>query len=462
MIVMKFGGTSNQDAAAMQNVSRIVAAHRAQKPVIVISAIAKGTNMLEQAGRLASEGRLEESHATLKKLFARHYAILEENVTDPGVTEVVRNFLDDSLRALEELTRGVAILRELTPRTLDAFYVFGELMSSRLVWGTMRAVGLDAVWLDTKDFMITNGAFNAAVPFMDIVRTKLSALVNPGIDRGTVYVTQGFIGVTERGERTTMGREASDYSAAVIGAALDASDVQIWTDVDGILTGDPTIIAAPKKVRMMSFQEAYDVSFFGAKVLHSATMLPAIEKNIPIHIFNSRRPHLSGSLVAAATVGSRPVIKSVTYLKNIAVLRILPRHRMGQYMFWENVFNVLNRNGASARLTATSEYGLSIALDEKYNLSAIARDLADLGTVESEAGQAIVAIVGSRIAEVGSLLGSVFRSTAGAPIGMISFGASNASLSFVVPDGKVIDLVQNLHTEFFGTVNDPETFEDLG
>lgn len=461
MIVMKFGGTSNQDGAAMKNVAKIVASRRDRSPLVVISAIAKGTNMLEQAGKLAAEGSLAGARSVLKDLFARHYAILDENVGKPADHAALKSFLDQSLASLEELARGVSILRELTPRTMDAFCSFGELMSSRLVWATMKSAGIDAEWLDTKDFMVTDEHFNSAAPIMDVVVERLGRLVHPGIARGVVYVTQGFIGVTGRGDRTTMGRESSDYSAAVIGGALNAEDVQIWTDVDGILTGDPALVTMPRKVKEMSFQEAYEVSFFGAKVLHPSTMLPALEKNIPIHIFNSHRPQLSGTKVTAGAPGEKHVVKSVASRDRIALLRVQPVKRFSPYIFWEHVFNVLTRHDAITRMTATSEYGISIALDDRNYMEAIVRDLESLGKVECERGKGIIALVGTRMTDEPELLRRIFDAAAGIDVRMVSFGASNSSIGFVVASEAVEDLVRTLHREFFEGARIDGVFETL-
>ena len=228
----------------------------------------------------------------------------------------------------------------------DVFYCYGELLSSHIVAAVLQEQGIKAEWVDTKDFMVTDENYNAAMPMMDLVEERLRAIVQPLAEQGRVPVTQGFIGITRSNHRTTMGRESSDYSAAIIGAALHVDDIQIWTDVDGILTADPRVVASPKKVKVLSFEEAFELSFFGAKVLHPNTMLPAVEKNIPIHIYNSLRPHLSGTLVASHAASKETVVKSVAFKRDVAMLNVAPRKRFSQYIFWEHIYSILTKYGA--------------------------------------------------------------------------------------------------------------------
>src|SRR5208283_364455 len=262
MIVMKFGGTSTQDAEAMRNVVRIVRAHLERRPILVISAIAQATNMLEQTGMLAGQGKAGEARDVLLKLFDRHYTIVDTLVSDRQRHAELRKIITYSFHELEELVKGLAIVRELTPRMLDTFYCYGEILSSRIITAALQEDGVAAEWLDTKDFLLTDENFNRASPVWHTIEERLSSIALPLIEQGIVPVTQGFIGVTASGQRTTMGRESSDFSAAIVGTVLHAEDIQIWTDVDGVLTADPCIVAAPKKIKTLSFEEAYELSYF--------------------------------------------------------------------------------------------------------------------------------------------------------------------------------------------------------
>ena len=461
MIVMKFGGTSTQDAGAMKNVANIVRSRLSSQPVVVISAIAQATNQLERAGTLAAEGRENEARDLLLRLFNRHYGIVDELIKDRQRHLELRKAISSSLSELDAIVKGVAILRELTPRTLDHIYSFGERLSSLIVSYVFLENGIQAEWLDTKDFMVTDANFTRALPMMESVREKLLPLVRPSVQQGNVPVTQGFIGVTELGDRTTMGRESSDFSAAVIGAALDADDVQIWTDVDGVLTGDPRVVEKPRKVRVLTFEEAYELSFFGAKVLHPNTMLPALEKNIPIHVFNSRRPDLAGTLITSQPPNGTSVVKSVASRSGMTLMNVKPRKRYGPFIFWEHIFNVLTKHDATPRISTSSEYNLSLVLDSRSDLPSIAHELESIANVEMVGGMGIVSVVGTRIRELSGVVRDVFSSVADLGVVTISYGASLSNLSFVIDESKLADAVKRLHAVFFEAESDDETFEVL-
>jgi aspartate kinase len=460
MITMKFGGTSVQDASAMANVAGIVLAHRAKQPLVIISAIAQATNVLEQAGKSAAMGKESEANDGLLGLFGRHYRIIDELIKDRERHQALRSALEESLAELRDLVRGVAILRELTPRTLDAFYCYGELLSSRIVAAVLQERGADAVWLDTKDFMLTDGNHNRAVPMMQSVQERLTAVAAPLFAAGKIPVTQGFIGVSPAGHRTTMGRESSDYSASIIGAALGVAEIQIWTDVDGVLTADPRVVASPRKIRSLSFEEAFELSYFGAKVLHPGTMLPALEHDIAIQIFNSRRPDGTGSRVSSAK-SAAAAVKSVAYKKNMAVVNITPLKRYSQYIFWEHIYSVLTKHGAVAGMTSTSEYSASLVLDGKAPIDAIVEDLREIGTIDVHSDHAIISLVGTDIRSAPHLLNRTFSAIAATPVTMISFGASRSNLSFIVAGSAVEESIRAIHREFFETGCDEAVFEPL-
>lgn len=461
MIVMKFGGTSTQDATAMTSVARIVKAHLAEQPFVVISAIAQATNALEKAGRLAAEGRAGEARDVLLKLIERHYGIVDQVVKNGRRNLALRKVIAGYLAELEELVRGVAILMELTPRTLDSFYSYGELLSSRIVADVLLEEGVDAVWLDTKDFMITDENFNHAMPVMETVGERLRGTAAGLIRERKVPVSQGFIGVTASGRRTTMGRESSDYSASIIGSALAAADVQIWTDVDGILTADPRVVDTPRKVKELTFTEAYELSYFGAKVLHPNTMLPALEKNIPIHIYNSRRPGAAGTLVSSGKTAREGTVKSVAYREGLITVRVAPGKRLSPFIFWEHIYSILTKYGAVPVMTATSEYSIAFVLESKHDSAAIATEISSAGEVHIRGGQGIVCVVGAEIGESPALLERIFRPIADVKVAMISFGASGASLSFVVAEAEIPGVVRRIHGEFFDSQTDDGIFEAL-
>lgn len=462
MIVMKFGGTSTQDAAAMSNVARIVRTWTSSQPLVVISAIARATNSLERIGSLAVSGSSAEANECAGELLDRHRAIVDELIGEPGVRSDLHSAIESAGADLQELISGISILGELTPKTLDKLYSFGELLSSRLVAGVLVESGVPAVWKDTVEFMVTDSRFNAAVPLMDHIEVRVNAVIVPEIMAGKTVVTQGFIGVTQDGKRTTMGRESSDYSAAILASALRAEDVQIWTDVDGILTADPTIVPSPKKLKSLSFSEAYELSYLGAKVLHPGTMLPALERNIPIHIYNSRHPHRSGSLVANTLPESRPVAKSIACRRRLARITISPHRRLGQFLFWEEAFNILVKHSVVPRMTATSEYSLTLIVDQAFDRASVLRDLGEIGAITITEDLASISVVGNNVAEIPRIGERILRSILPSQPLLTIQGVSQSSLTVIVGQENIGDSVRQLHAEFFERIDlPPDLFEDL-
>lgn len=461
MIVMKFGGTSTQDAQAMKNVAEIVKSRIVRRPIVVISAIAQATNQLERMGCLAAEGQESAARDLMLKLFSRHYEIVDSLISDSQRQRALRQTMASYLTELETLIRGVSILRELTPRTLDHFYSFGELLSSLIVSYVFIENGINAVWVDTKEFMETDDCFTKARPYMEKVEVRLTALSRPLLDEKKTIVTQGFLGATSKGDRTTMGRESSDYSAAVIGAVLGVDEIQIWTDVDGVLTADPRIVVNPRKVKVLSFEEAYELSYFGAKVLHPNTILPAIERGIPIHVFNSRHPNALGTQIGKPKIGAASVAKSITFKPTVTLVTVLPRQRINPLIFWEHVFNILTKHGLSPRMISSSEYKIVLAIDGVDNYQSILHELNEIGFPEIQEGMAIVSVVGQNIRENAGFVSRVFRVLDSAKIAMVSYGASASNLSFVVAEEAAPDVVRQLHAEFFDSISDDVYFELL-
>ena len=381
MIVMKFGGTSNQDAAAMSNVIRIVKDHLEFEPVVVISAIAKATNELEETARTASRGDEEGAYAIVTRLIERHNSISDNLVRSRDIARDLESVFYNHLSEIKALVKGITILRELTPRTMDAICSFGERLSSRIIAAGLKEAGVDSVWVDAKEFMVTDDHFGCAQPLMDKVTVNLETRVKPMLQQGKTPVTQGFIGVTTAGEYTTMGRESSDYSASIIGAAMNATKVQIWTDVDGILTVDPRIVEGTKKLRHMTFEEAFELSYFGAKVLHPGTMLPLIDKRIPVQILNSKREGTGTVVDMHSDVNLNDILKSVAYKKGLSLVTVTPRQRFGQYVFWESIFSALTQSGIATGMMTTSEYNVAFTVESKVDANHLAHQLEQFGRV---------------------------------------------------------------------------------
>lgn len=459
MIVMKFGGTSNQDAAAMSNVIRIVKAHLAEQPVVVISAIAKATNELEDSARMASLGNEEGAVSIITRLFERHNSIIDNLVRSSDVARELESIFYNHLSEIKALLKGIAILRELTPRTQDAICSYGERLSSRIIAAGLKEAGVDSVWVDAKDFMITDDNFGAAQPLTDEVTRRLDSNILPLLKQGKTPVTQGFIGVTALGAYTTMGRESSDYSASIIGAAVNAVKVQIWTDVDGILTADPRIVQRTKKLRQMSFEEAFELSYFGAKVLHPATMLPVIEKQIPVQILNSKREGTGTMVDMSSGSQEKDVVKSIAYKKNLSFISVTPHKRFNQYVFWEGIFSVLTQAGITTGMMATSEYNVAFTVDGNIDTDSLKGQLEEFGNVEISSGKASVCLVGKGLRGRSGVADRIFTPLSDLRIYMVSFGASDLSLTFVIDEESVSHALNRLHQEFFDTSALSDTFE---
>jgi aspartate kinase len=461
MIVMKFGGTSNRDAASMSNVIRIVSAHLSHRPVVVISAIAQATNELEKSARAASAGDVAGATVFVDRLMERHNDILTHLLSDPDRIAGLRTVLEAHRKELVNLIQGVGILKELTAKTMDAFCSHGERLSSRIVAAGLQEAGVESVWIDAKDFMLTDDNFGRALPLMKIVVEKVEQVLRPPLEKGIVPVTQGFIGVTRSGAYTTMGRESSDFSASIIGAAMNAQRVQIWTDVDGILTADPRVIPDVRKIKRMSYEEAFELSYFGAKVLHPNTMLPLLEKNIPVEIRNSRKEGGTGTVVdlPAPSADALPMVTSIACKEDMTVFVISPRTRLNQYLFWEGILSVLNRAGCAAGSISTSEYSMALAIDGNADIEGLRLQLEEHGRVTVVPGQGSICIVGKGLRGSSGVLDRIFAALNDAKVTMISFGASGLNVTVVLAAADVETALRRLHGEFFGSHGASDAFE---
>ena len=284
---------------------------------------------------------------------------------------------------------------------MDAVCSFGELLSSRIVAAALRDAGIESQWLDARDFLITDDTFNRARPILHLVRERLAKLVPPLLQAGKVPVTQGFIGATAAGLTTTMGRESSDYTGSLIGSALGADAIEIWTDVTGVLTADPRVVEHPRQVSQLSFAEAYELTYFGAKVLHPGTMHPAEAGQIPIDILNSREPSAAGTRISTAAPTASPPdsrgVKSVTYRRDVSVITLDPVKRHGQYIFWEHIYGVLTERRVEALLVNTAEYRMAVVVKSADATEDIRESLKDVCRVETRTGKALLCAVGENI-----------------------------------------------------------------
>jgi len=451
LVVMKFGGTSVQDSASIQNVIKIVR-DTPRKKVVVVSAISKATTALENIAAFAADGNTKEAESLLEQIINRHHAIINELVSDTKLKSEAVEKIIFYHRQIADLIKGLSILNELTLRTLDTFRAFGELMSSTVISSAMNNSGLDTELIDSRHIIKTNNDFSRAYPDFDISRTNADKLLSPLIASGKIILAQGFIASTEDGITTTMGRESSDFSAAIYGSLLDADEIQIWTDVDGVLTCDPNMIASPLKLSEISFKEMEELSNFGAKVLHKNSVKPALKKNIPIRILNSKNTASSGTVVSSKL--SHPnQVKSITYKKNIIVLRIHPKESLSQFIFWEMMLNILSRHKPQIDILLSSSNALIIVIAEsaytKIHYEDLKNEFMEISDCMIVKDKVLITLVGSDLSSIDNFEQRIFISNPGVKAESIIFGFNQHSFSLLIDETQYKEVLSNLHKEFF-------------
>lgn len=456
MIVMKFGGTSLESAEALSRVAGIVNSNRADGAFVVVSAMGKSTNELLALGHAAAAGRIDESRASMARLREYH---LREAAAAIGATGRVAldEILNSHFKELCGLLERIAAARAVEPRASDELASFGERLSSQFMTMVLLRSGVHAHHLDARRLIVTDQRHTRAVPLMTETRSRLAEAVKmlPG---QTVPVMGGYIGATEEGVTTTLGRGGSDFTAAIVGAAIDASEIQIWTDVDGMLTSDPRDVPGAHRIRMLSFDEAAELAYFGAKVLHPATLLPAMEKNIPVRVLNSRRPAGTGTRIVAERVPCTNVIKCVACKRGITVVDIRSTRMLMAHGFLRNIFEVFDRYETPVDMLATSEISVSLTIDDPRRLEEICAEVCPYAEISAETGQAIVCVVGDNVRNTPRVAARVFGALGDINIRMISQGASRLNVSFVVTESDSSRAIQLLHQEFFAQP-DPVVFD---
>ncbi len=457
MIVMKFGGTSVEDAVAIRRLVGIVLRQVDRHPIVVVSAMGKTTNGLLECARLAADNKLEEAYAKLETIAAHHFKTADE-LALPDERAALRAALEICFAEARTMLANIELTATVTPQASDGISANGELLSSQLVAAAFRAAGVKGVWVDVRLLMRTNDDFTRAAVQFDVANPLLKTEFEKALAGDGLPVTQGFIGSTAEGSTTTIGRGGSDYSAAIIGAALDSEDIQIWTDVDGIMTTDPRIVPEAVKVRIISFAEAAELAYFGAKVLHPATLRPAMAQDIPVHVCNSRRPEVVGTAIVREAPPSNSLMKAIAFKRGLTVVNVASDRMLMAHGFLARLFEIFERHKTSVDMVATSEVSVSVTLDDTRHLKAIVKDLAELGDVTVEENMALICLVGERLKFTPGLAARIFSSIEGINVSMISHGASAINVSFVISNAQVEEAVTALHREFFSEL-DEDTFE---
>jgi aspartate kinase len=343
MIVMKFGGTSVEDSTAIDRAAKIVSGRRERLPVVVVSAMSKVTDQLLLAGNAAGAGDSDKALELSRGLRERHYATAGE-LLGTGVFTQFHSELETEFDALDELLRGIAAVGELTPRTTDLVASFGERISSRMVTAAFAARDLPAAHVDSRTCIITDANHMKAVPRFPEIDLRLVHHVRPLLEKHKIPVMGGFIGSTRDGTTTTLGRGGSDFTAAIVGAGLGAQSIEIWTDVDGMMTTDPRICKEARRIRTISFEEAAELAYFGAKVLHPATLLPAVQKDIPVYVLNSRNPSCEGTRITARAPQCRNPFKAIAAKRKITIVDVVATRMLMAHGFLKSIFEVFDRH----------------------------------------------------------------------------------------------------------------------
>jgi len=446
--VMKFGGTSVGDASAFERVSGIVSSQIDRQPVVVVSAMTKFTDALLNAFSAARKGDAAAGEALLAPHIERHAQVTQHYLDGPAAEsflselEYSRGELSDLLTRVSRRSLPLQMLR-------DAIVAHGEQLSSRLLADVLRVHGVRAREIDARRLIVTDDEFGAAQPLLEETDELVRLELGPLIADGEVPVLGGFIAANRAGETTTLGRGGSDYSAAIVAAALGARELQIWTDVTGVMTCDPRICSDARTIPVLSYEEAAELAYFGAKVLHPKTIKPAVDKGIAVRVCNTFAPGEVGTMVLTESGESPNKIKSIAHKKNITILRISSARMLGSYGFMSAVFQVFERFRTVIDVISTSEVSIALTLDNAAEIDKIVTELQRLGDVEVEPGYAVICVVGEGLRASTGLASKIFSTIENVNIALVSHGASAVNLTFVVREDAVAQVIKKLHAEFF-------------
>ena len=445
---MKFGGTSVQDTDAFARVAEIVSSEKGNSPVVVTSAMAKVTDALLNAFETAKKGDPDTAFASMEVHFARHDKISEKLLAETQ-QKAFQTEIDFAQKELSDLLTRVS--RRSLPLSMlkDAIVSYGEQLSSRLLAEVCKAKGLNARHADSRRLIVTDDEYGSAAPVWDETESLIKLELEPLIEAGEIPVLGGFIAASRGGETTVLGRGGSDYTAALVGAALKAREIQIWTDVTGVLTCDPRICPEARTLKTLSYEEAAELAYFGAKVLHPKTIQPAVDLQIPVRVCNSREPQEKGTMILPQSQTTPRLVKSIAYKKGITILHITSARMLGAYGFMSAIFQIFERHRTVVDVVTTSEVSVSLTLDNTDSLDSVVKDLQRIGTVEIEPNQAVVCVVGSGLRDTSGVAARIFAAISDINVSLISHGASSVNMTFVVKEDVIAEVIKRLHNEFF-------------
>ena len=452
MVVQKFGGTSVADPEAIQRLIQIVRTARSRDgrgPAVVVSAMSGVTDALLAVAAAAGGGRVEDALTRLDQLRERHAAAAHAVAAKEAQGKLGRQ-IESQFDDLAALARALGVLREVSPRTLDVVAAAGELLSSRIVAAALAEADVPSEWVDARRAIITNSDHTRALPLAAETDAALRASVLSVVDAGRVPVLGGFVGSTTDGHTTTLGRGGSDYSGAIVAAGIGAREIQIWTDVDGMLTADPRVIATPRLVPSLSFAEAAELAYFGAKVLHPSTILPAVERNIAVRILNSRKADGPGTTITAEPPPGATPLTALACKRDVTVVDITSSRMLMAYGFLRRVFEVFERYTTAVDVVTTSEVTVSVTIDDRRHLEPIVEELSEFSQVSVDHEMSLLCAVGDRLRNEPAIAARAVGVLEEVPLRMISQAASRRNITVILRQADLPHAMNRLHEEFFG------------
>src|ERR1035437_5155056 len=450
MIVCKFGGTSVADAAAIRRTTEIVRGRLAQQPVVVVSALAGTTNALVAAAEQSASDHLVAAIASVEALRNRHMSLVAELLGDDAAAREIAADESVLFDELAHLAEALSVLGHVTERSLDAVASLGERLSAPVITAAFIRAGIDAVLVDARQVMITDASYGSAEPLPDAIAAACRDHLAPLLRAGKVPAIGGCLGATTDGITTTLGRGGSDYSASLFGAALEAEAIEIWTDVDGMLTADPRVVDGARPIEPIRFNEPEELASFGARVLHPNTIAPAVRRGIPVFIFNSMKPAGKGTRITFDA--PRLPVRAIAGKANVVIVKVRSPRMLATPGALRAIFEVFERNRTSVDVVATSEVSVSLTVDDDQHLDSVVGQLRAFGDVGVERGRAIVAVVGAGLGESSPSMARALPAIGDVRLHMVSLSATGINLTLIVDGEELKPVMRRLHATFFGTV----------
>lgn len=451
MIVMKFGGTSVANCEAITRAIGIIRGKLEERPVVVVSALSKVTDLLYRISDTAAARDREGVKELLKQLRKRHLDLAHDLLSgNAGFLDEARSRVNSICDTLEDFVNAVCSVGELSERSKAVIISNGEYLSSNIIYCAMNAEGISTGYADARSMIITSRDYLKGEPVNDEILARTPGVIDNAFNGNDAVITQGFVSATAEGEPTVLGRGGSDYSASLIGMAIGAERIEIWTDVDGVRTADPRRVQNTRCLSKISFEEAAEMAHFGAKVLHPLTIEPAVKKNIPIYVLNSMNPGGEGTAILQSSF-IEDGVKSVSCKENINVINIFSTKMINVSGFLKKVFEIFSENKVSVDLISTSEANISVTVDSSQDITKVVRELSDFADVIVDNDKSQISVIGKNIINLNGLLKKTFAPLRNCKIYMISQGASYVNISFVIDRTALNDVIREIHRYLFET-----------